>query len=278
MSYLFEWQPDREAETLRRLLSGPHRAWPYFWGSLGVRHPAWFGINLPKRALLAEAGLASPRYEGDIDVLVGGGLPSGDGEWRPVVDEWAAIEAKVSWYGQADNPKATKEGRLPSARQQALDHLCLGATSATLLWIAVTEPVEIPGHHPWMAASARGSSALDAFRRLKGYKQLAERMDDPVGFTFLPLGAVPGGSTEEWSGAGAPQVVRPSQPNPHRSQASVIAARAAISRTLSAVFGDLRFPNLFAALVYVLCCAVCRQLFVTSGVPLPIACVKCRER
>src|SRR5713226_8576854 len=117
MAYLFEWPNDREAETIRRLLGGPHCAYDYFWTTLGVRHPTWFGINLPKRTLLGDFGLNDRRYDGDIDILVGGGVTSGDHEWRPVPDEWAAIEVKVSWYGEANIPKATKEGRLPSARR-----------------------------------------------------------------------------------------------------------------------------------------------------------------
>lgn len=255
MSYLFEWPKDREAETLRRLFSGPHRAYDYFWTSLGVRYPAWFGINLAKRTLLGQFGVGERRYDGDIDILVGGGLPSGHNEWRPLSDEWAAIEVKVSWYGQLEVPKATKEGRLPSAREQAHDHLYLGVRSATLLWIAVTEPVEIPGWHPWMAASSRGTQAWDAFRELQGYKGLAEKSDDPVGFTFLPWGAVAGGATEEWAGAGGPQVVRRSGHNPFSSEPSVIEAHTVVTEMLGGVFGDLRFPNLLAGLVLVLCCA-----------------------
>jgi len=54
MAYLFEWPNDREAETIRRLLGGPHCAYDYFWTTLGVRHPTWFGINLPKRTLLGD--------------------------------------------------------------------------------------------------------------------------------------------------------------------------------------------------------------------------------
>jgi len=241
-----------------------------------VRDPAWFGINLPKRTLLGSFGLGDRRYDGDIDIVVGGGVASGDKEWRPVADEWAAIEVKVSWYEKAGVRKATKEGRLLSAREQAFNHLHLGARSATLLWIAVTEPVEVPGWHPWMVASARGAEAFDAFRKLKGYKQLAGRADDPVGFTFLPWGAVAGGRTEEWSGAGGPQVVRRSKPNPYLSESSVVAAHAEMSRTLAGAFGDLRFSNFVAGLVYVLCCAVCGRLFVSGGVPLPEACRKCR--
>src|SRR5437016_10740515 len=121
MAYLFEWPNNREAQTIRRLLGGPHCAYDYFWTTLGVRYPAWFGINLPKRTLLGQFGSGDRRYDGDIDILVGGGLSSGYNEWQPLADEWAAIEVKVSWYGQLDVPKATKERRLRRARGQAHD-------------------------------------------------------------------------------------------------------------------------------------------------------------
>ncbi len=67
MSYLFEWPEHREAESLRRLFSGAHRGYDWFWGSLGVRHPAWFGLNLPKSVSLGEFAATDRRYAGDID-------------------------------------------------------------------------------------------------------------------------------------------------------------------------------------------------------------------
>ncbi|MFQ5853211.1 MAG: hypothetical protein ACE5JU_21850 [Candidatus Binatia bacterium] len=85
--YLFEFPNSREQEALRRLFSGPHRVCDDFWRHLGIEELGWFGLNIPKRLFREEPD--SEDHRGDIDVLVGAGIPDGAGYWRPAVQDLA---------------------------------------------------------------------------------------------------------------------------------------------------------------------------------------------
>src|SRR2546426_6739194 len=190
------------------------------------------------------------------------------GMWRVILwPVWASPRFARGSGSHAGRPAASDSGSprtCPSSFPPTM-------TRGNMLWIAMTEPVEIPGHHPWMVASSRGSDAWHAVQKLEGYKELAERTDDPVGFTFFPWGAVAGGAehTEDWAGAGAPQVVRKSEPNPHFSEPSVIVKDDAMSRALPGGIGDVRLPYPFSEVVFVLCCSSCRRIFLSFGGPPP---------
>ncbi len=272
--YLYEAQ-DRERESLRRLFSGLQIVYQNSWQDLGIPYPGWFGLNLPKDVLLRSVGDAGSNHPGDVDILVGSAISNGGENWTASVDEFSALEAKVSWFGPSNDLHATKEGRLPRAYRQAHDLLRLGVRRAGLLWIVVTQPVRLPGVHDWLLASWRAGDAFDAIRRLPGYQALSSQ-DDPIGFAVFPWGAVAPGEerTEDWAGAGAPQIVTRAQPNPYLEDARVLQAQEAIRATLTATFGDSRFHNLYRGRVFLLCCEGCRRLFVT-GNPRQRRCDRC---
>jgi hypothetical protein len=247
---------------------------PWFWHQLGVPNAGWFGVNIPKCALLGED---LDGYKGDVDILVGSVMQDGPGWWKPAVDQIAALEVKVSWYGEDDGLHATKEGRLSTIWQQATANLLLGFDRAALLWMVVTEPIQLPGQNDWVVAAYRAQDAFDAFQNLPGYTRLVSN-DAPLGLALFGWASVRPGveRTEDYSGAGAPRWMKDAGTNPHVADRRVLAARTRLRSTLTDVLKDMRFPNGLRYLVFVLACSSCGKLFVAHNVRLD-KCGTCQE-
>ena len=123
----------------------------------------------------------------------------------------------------------------------------------------VTEPVDVPGHHPWMVASARSSKAMDEY--LSEPKGILVKEDDPFGTVLVSDGSVLG-KLEHHAGSTSAEWLKDPPENPCKERAAEI--RKVIEENLTDVMSKYSFPRTFPVLLLACSDDKCGSLYVTA--------------
>jgi hypothetical protein len=119
----------------------------------------------------------------------------------------------------------------------------MGFDRVALARFVVTEPVNVPGHPPWMVAGERGAKARDEY--LSEPKGIFVKEDDPFGTILISDGSVPG-KLEHHAGSTSAEWLKAPHENPYKERASEV--RKIIEENLREAMGRYPFPRTFPAL------------------------------
>lgn len=275
--YLYEMGQNREREAIKRFLQGPAVVTNNIFSMLGIPFPyCWLGINIGKSKFLKSS--KQKDFPGDID-LCGGPLSFDSHEnghhWPPDITWMGAMEIKTHWMCADRKLKSTKAGRWQKNREQALNLAHMGFNKVCLLHIVATEPRNSTQFHPWFDALEQSTYAFELFRDKVLLPELKKlKKTDPIGYAVWGWGAVGvEGKTEDYAGAGAPQIVKNAPDNVVNG--NHMAVRNEFMRQITLLLGNAPQPTAFP--VFILQCSHCQKLFVENGKYFDL-CHTCRIR
>ena len=257
----------------------------------------WLGLRIPHERLLRGYSRSPKKFLGDVDVFgaslqassideyqryyaeveelfteggtrtVGAGrveeaviqgmISEGKTKWPPDLSYIAATEVKAAYYSANADLKAT--GNKHNGRNQARELCELGFDRVALARFVVTEPVDVPGHHPWMVAGARSSRAMDEY--LSEPKGILVKEDDPFGTVLISDGSVLG-KLEHHAGSTSAEWLKNPPENPYKEQAADI--RKVIEENLTEVMSKYPFPRTFPVLILACSDDKCGNLYITG--------------
>lgn len=169
----------------------------------------------------------------------------------------AAVEVKAAYYSADADLKAA--GNKHNGRHQARELYEMGFDRVALARFVVTEPVDVPGHHPWMVAGARSSRAMDEY--LNEPKGILVKDNDPFGTVLVSDGSVLGKLEHHARSTSAEWLKHPPE-NPYKEGAAEI--RKVIENNLTEVMSRHPFPRTFPVLVLACSDDNCGNLYVTG--------------
>lgn len=298
--YIFAQEKDRELVTIRRFFAGHGgllTSW--FWPTLKWSMPfVWLGLRIPHERLLRGHNRPPKKFLGDVDVfgaslqassideyrryykeveelfteggtrkigagrveeaVIQGMISEGKTKWPPDLSYIAATEVKAAYYSADADLKAT--GNKHNGRTQARELCEMGFDRVALARFVVTEPVDVPGHHPWMVAGARSSRAMDEY--LDEPKGILVKDDDPFGTVLVSDGSVLG-KLEHHAGSTSAEWLKNPPENPFKERAAEI--RKVIEENLNEVMSKHTFPRTFPVLILACSDDKCGSLYVTGA-------------
>lgn len=298
--YIFAQEKNRELVTIRRFFAchgGLLSNW--FAPALGWCMPfVWLGLRIPHGRLLCGYKCPPKKFLGDVDVFgaslqassideywryykeveelftkggtrqVGAGrveeavangmILEGKIKWPPDLSYIAASEVKAAYYSANADLKAA--GNKHNGRSQSLELCEMGFDRVALTRFVVTEPVDVPGQHPWMVAGARSSQAMDEY--LSEAKGILIKDNDPFGTVLVSDGSVLG-KLEQYAGGISASWLRNPPENPYKEQAADI--RRVIEENLTEVMSKYQFPRTFPVLILACSDDKCGHLYVTGA-------------
>lgn len=257
----------------------------------------WLGLRLPHERLLRGYKRPPKKFLGDVDVfgaslqassideyrhyytevedlftnggteqigagrveeaVIQGMISEGKIKWPPDLSYIAATEVKAAYYSAEADLKAT--GNKHNGRAQARELCEMGFDGVALTRFVVTEPVNVPGHHPWMVAGARSSRAMDEY--LSESKGILVKEDDPFGTVLISDGSVLG-KLEHHAGSTSAKWLKNPPVNPYKERAADI--RKVIEENLIEVMNNYPFPRTFPVLILACSDNKCGNLYVTG--------------
>lgn len=297
--YIYAQEKNREIVAINRFFalgSGLLSRW--FAPTLGLTMPyVWLGLRIPHERLLRGYKRPPKKFRGDVDVLgaplrassveeyqryykeveelfteggtrkVGAGrveeavvigmMSEGKTKWPPDLSYISAVEVKAAYYSADADLKAA--GNKHNGRDQARELCQMGFNRVGLVRFVVTEPVDVPGHHPWMVAGARSSRAMDEY--LDEAKGIHVKEDDAFGTLLLSDGSVLG-KLEHHAGSTSAEWIKDPPENPYKEQAADM--RKVIEENLLEVMS--RYPVPRSVPVIILACSddKCGYLYITE--------------
>jgi hypothetical protein len=297
--YIFAQEKARELVTIRRFFAGHGGLLTdWFWPTLKWSMPyVWLGLRIPHERLLRGYKWPPKKFLGDVDVFgaslqassvdeyrryykeveelfTGGGarkvapgrveecviqdmIAEGKAKWPPNLSYIAATEVKAAYYSANADLKAT--GNKHNGRTQARELCEMGFDRVALARFVVTEPVNVPGHHPWMVAGARSSRAMDEY--LDEPKGILVKDDDPFGTVLVSDGSVLG-KLEHHAGSTSAEWLKNPPENPYKERAAEI--RKVIEENLTDVMSKYPFPRTFPVLLLACSDDKCGNLYVSG--------------
>jgi hypothetical protein len=297
--YIFAQEQDRELVTIRRFFAGHGGTLTnWFWPTLKWSMPfVWLGLRIPHERLLRGYKRHPKKFLGDVDVFgaslqassideyrryykeveelfteggtrqVGAGrveesviqgmISEGKTKWPPDLSYIAATEVKAAYYSAGADLKAT--GNKHNGRTQARELCEMGFDRVALARFVVTEPVDVPGHHPWMVAGARSSRAMDEY--LSEPKGILVKEGDPFGTMLVSDGSVLG-KLEHHAGSISADWLKNPPENPYKERAAEV--RKVIEANLTEVMSKYPFPRMFPVLILACSDDKCGNLYVTG--------------
>jgi hypothetical protein len=297
--YIFAQEKDRELVTIRRFFAdGGGLLGRWFEASLGLSMPyVWLGLRIPHERLLRGYRRPPKKFLGDVDVfgaslqassleeyrryrsevkdlftsggtkecpeatiehaIIQGMITEGKTKWPPDLSNVAAVEVKAAYYSAAADLKAA--GNKHNGRDQARELCAMGFDRVALARFVVTEPVNAPGHHPWMVAGERGAMAMDEY--LSEHKGIFVKEDDPFGTILISDGSVPG-KLEHHAGSTSAEWLKAPPENTYKERASEV--RKVVEENLREAMGRYPFPRTFPVLILACSDAGCGNLYVTG--------------
>jgi hypothetical protein len=298
--YIFAQEKDRELVTIRRLFADQggllgHWFEPVLRWSMPF---VWLGLRIPHERLLRGYKRPPKKFLGDVDVFgaslqassvdeyrryykeveelftdggkrkVGAGrveeaviqgmISEGKTKWPPDFSYIAATEVKAAYYSADADLKAA--GNKHNGRTQASELCEMGFDRVALARFVVTEPVDVPGHHPWMVAGARSSRAMDEY--LDEPKGILVKEDDPFGTVLVSDGSVLG-KLEHHAGSTSAEWLKNPPDNPYRERAAEV--RKVIEENLTEVMSRHPFPRTFPVLILACSDNKCGNLYVSGA-------------